>query len=379
MTVRAHRTGSDLRVLHVSAASFGAGGVFGGGERYPYELARAMAPLCQVTLVAFGDRPARHRDGDLSVRVLPTRARWKGSDVNPLSEGLLTEVAAADVIHVHQWESVVANQCVVVGRALGKRVFATDHGGSGRNYWRRLRLNRLVTGFLPVSQFGAGFYPELDDRCHVILGGVDTDRFSPDPSVTRDPRALFVGRLLPHKGIDRLIDAVPPTLELEVIGRPYDPAYRDYLHTRAEGRRIEFRARTTDDELVEAYRRARAVILPSVYRPTFGPAQRKPELLGLTLLEAMACGTPVVCTDVGGMPEIVGLGGGFVIDPDEPAALVAALESLVHDDRLWASTSEAALATARSHTWRAVAERCLSLYDGRPVVEPEAVASTGAG
>jgi glycosyltransferase involved in cell wall biosynthesis len=354
----------QLRVLHIAPASFGAGGLFGGGERYPYELAKAMTSHCTVRFLTFGSESARYHDDALAVRVLRSRAHWKGSEVNPLSEALFAELGGADVIHVHQWESVVANACVIGGRLFGKQVYATDLGGSGPNYWRRLRLNRLLTGFLPCSRFGAEFYPELIDKAHVILGGVDLRRFCPDPGSERSHRALFVGRLLPHKGIDLLIDALPSTLDLLVVGRAYDRAYRDYLHTQARGKRVEFRESVEDDELIEAYRTSRVVILPSVYHPTLGPPAPKAELLGLTLLEAMACATPVVCTDVGGMPEIVTHGEtGFVVSPDDPAAMATALSRLVEDDGLWRSMSSAALERARTLSWDAVAQRCVDLYE----------------
>jgi glycosyltransferase involved in cell wall biosynthesis len=357
--------GPPLRVLHVSPASFGADGVFGGGERYPYELARAMSSLCSVTFLTFGRQARRYQDGTLDVRVLHSRGHWKGAEVNPLSEGLLTEIGRADVVHVHQWESVVANVCVLVGRMLGKKTFATDLGGSGINYWRRLRLQRLLTGFIPVSEFGAGLYPELEDKTQVVLGGVDGLRFSPDLRVDRARRAVFVGRLLPHKGIDRVIDAIPSTLELLVIGRPYDREYRDYLSRRARGKCVEFRESVEDDELVEAYQGSRVAILPSVYQPSYGPPSNNPELLGLTLLEAMACGTPVVCTAVGGMPEIVGQSeAGFVISPDDPPAMAAALTRLIENDELWATMSTAALARAQDLSWSAIARRCLAIYLG---------------
>lgn len=352
------------RVLHVSPAPFGQSGVFGGGERFPYELAKAMSDVCQVTLLTFGERRCSYRDGNLRVKLAKRIATWKGSEVNPLSADLLPAIAWADVIHVHQWETVVANQCVVLGRLLGKRVFATDLGGSGPNYWRKFRLHRQLTGFIALSRFGATFYPEMQDRTRISLGGVDPIRFNPDTRVERERRALFVGRLLPHKGIDRLIDALPETVPLLIIGRPYDASYRQLLLHKACGKQVEFRQDVDDEGLVAAYRSSRVALLPSVYDPTCGPRAPRSELLGLTLIEAMACGTPVICTDVGGMPELVEHNrSGFVVDPDDPSAMRTTVCALLADEALWERMSAAALVRARDLSWASIARNCLGIYE----------------
>ncbi len=378
MPKSAKRSLAELRVLHVSPASFGEDGLFGGGERFPYELAKAMSEICRVTLLTFGEQRRSYRDGNLHVRVARRVGRWKGSDVNPIAADLLPAIAKADVVHVHQWETIVANQCVVLGRLLGKRTFATDCGGSGPNFWRTLRLHHHLTGFIALSRFGATFYPEMQDRTRVSLGGVDTTRFSPDDRVEREPRAVFVGRLLPHKGIDRVIDALPATMPLLVIGRPYDPHYRRLLDDKARGKQVEFREDVDDKALITAYRSSRVALLPSVYRPISGPRAVKSELLGLTLLEAMACATPVICTDVGGMPELVEHEqNGFVIDPADPSAIVQAACALLSDDALWKRMSRAALARANQLSWRSIAQTCIGIYEHPtrdPVHEDESIA-----
>ena len=358
------RSAGDLRVLHVSPTSFGDDGIFGGGERFPYELAKAMSDECPVTLLTFGRERRSHRDGNLHVRMAKQHGTWKGSEVNPLAADLVPAIAAVDVVHVHQWETVVANQCVVLGRLMGKRIFATDHGGSGPNYWRRLRLHRLLTGFIAVSRFGAGFYPEMQDRTRVSLGGVDTRRFSSDPRVRpRTPGALR-GAPAPPQG-DR-----PGDRGLAADGAL--PGHREALRPRlppaaarevAAGKQVEFRENVDDEALVTAYRSSRLALLPSVYRPTTGPPAPRSELLGLTLLEAMACGTPVICTDVGGMPELVDHGhNGFVIDPDDVSAIAPAVCALLTDHALWERMSAAARSSAEALSWTSIARNCLRIY-----------------
>jgi glycosyltransferase involved in cell wall biosynthesis len=176
---------------------------------------------------------------------------------------------------------------------------------------------------------------------------------------------VFVGRLMPHKGVDRLICGLPADVPLRVIGRPYDTAYRDCLHELAAGKPVTFEEDATDEDILSAYRSARVSVLPSQYRPLNAPPSPNPELLGLTLIEAMACGTPVVCTDVGGMPEVVESGvTGLVVEPSSSRALGAAVARLTRDDATWSSmASNARRIVEQRFTWNAVAERCLAAYD----------------
>lgn len=354
-------------VTHVCPKLFGARGIFGGGERYPMELARAMARLVPTRLVSFGPEAARFQHEGLEVKILPSKRDWKHSEVNPVSGRLPYEIARSRVVHAHHWESVVTNLCLVAGATLGTRVYATDLGGSGPNYWRKFRLHRLLSGFLAVSHFAASFYPELADRSCVISGGVDLARHRPGPR-ERPRRALFVGRLLPHKGIDLLIEALAPQTPLHVIGRAYDAPFRERLHRLAAGKSVTFDEQASDDDVILAYQTSRALVLPSVYDPVHGPKAPKAELLGLTLLEAMACGTPAVCTDVGGMPENIRQGEtGLVVRAGDAQELAAAVEQLLEGDGNWQSMSDAAATDAHSRFgWNHVAQRCLTAYEGRP-------------
>jgi glycosyltransferase involved in cell wall biosynthesis len=161
-----------------------------------------------------------------------------------------------------------------------------------------------------------------------------------------------------------LIRAMPAELPLTLIGQPYHTTYLIRLHEIAEGKRVTFRHDVDDDTLVHAYRRARCVVLPSVYRTDDGLSTRVPELLGQTLLEGMACGCPVICTRVASMPEIVEDGvTGFVVPPNDPAALRERLVWLVDNPR----DAERMGAAARRRvlerfTWPAVVDRCLAIY-----------------
>jgi glycosyltransferase involved in cell wall biosynthesis len=350
------------RVLHVAPLFFGDDGMWGGGERYALELARHTAQYVPTRLITFGPRARRVRYGDLDIHMLPLRKRYRGHDVNPISELLPVELLAGEVIHAHHYHSIVTNLCVLEGRATSKRVFVTDHNSSGRNFAHKLRLERWVDGLLAVSDFAATRFPEFSSRHTTIYGGVDTNVFRPNGA---DPQGdvLFVGRLHYFKGVDVLIDAVRDDMRLDLYGPSYDPEYLQVLHEHARGKNVIFHAPPSQGDLVRAYQDARVAVLPSTPESRYG-ASSIGEFFPLVILEALACGTPVVATSVGGIPEIVRHGeNGFVVPPNDPPALADAVAEIRDDPELRRRMSHAAVETIRERfTWSAVARRCVEAY-----------------
>ena len=348
-------------VTHVAPLTFGEDGMWGGGERYVLELGRAMARHVPTRLVSFGPRRRTFHAGDLEVRILPVRTRWRGGDINPLSEWLPYELGRSRVLHAHHYRSVVTNLCLLTGGALRRPVYCTDHGGSARHYAAELGLERYLSGFLAVSRFSAGLFPAFADRSSIVYGGVDPDVFTPGPA-QREPRVLYVGRLLWFKGVDVLIRAIDAATTLELYGPSYDGQYRAELERLAAGKQVTFRDPPPQAALVEAYHRSRVAVLPSVLDSPYGQAPG--ELFPLVVLEAMACGTPVVASDVGGVGEAVVDGEtGFLVPPGDDAALADRIATLLHDDALWRRMSEASVERVRAEfTWDRVAERCLAQY-----------------
>jgi glycosyltransferase involved in cell wall biosynthesis len=204
----------------------------------------------------------------------------------------------------------------------------------------------------------------------VIYGGVDCARYHPDPQASRRS-VLFVGRVTPHKGIDRLIEALPAGVDLLVAGtagHDPDPPERDYpelLRRLAQGRSVRFLGAVPDDRLPALYRQSAVVAVPSVDRTCYGRHIVIPELLGLVVLEAMASGTPVVCSRIGGLPEIVEDGvTGLLVEPGDVAALRDALDRVLRDPALAARLSRNARERALERfTWDACAMRCLAAYE----------------
>ena len=361
-----------MRVVHLVPALFGLGGTIGGAERYAYELARAMADAVPTTLVTFGSADADDRAGSLRVKTLGRSWHVRGQRSNPVSWQLIGALSDADVVHCHQQHVLASTLAAVWARARGRRVFVSDLGGGGWDLSAYVSTDRLFHGHLHLSEYSRAVFGHAGNpRARVVGGGVDTRRFSPDAAIVRDGGPLFVGRLLPHKGVHDLIRAVPAALPLTIVAPQPDPVVHGQLTALAEGKCVRFAYDLPDDELVLAYRRASSIVLPSVYRSAAGET-RVPELLGQTLLEGMACETPAVCTDVASMPEVVEHGVcGFVVPANDPRALGERLVWL-HRHR---AEGEAMGRAGRQRvlaqfTWPLVVERCLDAYAGAPVAEP---------
>ncbi len=357
---------SARRVLHIVPALFGHDdGIVGGAERYAFELARYMAAEVPTTLVTFGKRERHESVGDLQIQVIGHPWYVRGQRTNPVSLSLVSMLRTADVVHCHQQRVLVSSLTAAICQLTRRRVFVTDLGGGGWDISAYLSTDSWYHGHLHISEYSRVTYGHASKRwAHVILGGVDTEKFSPNQQVPREAKVLFVGRLLPHKGINDLINAVGPDLPLQLIGQACDARFVADLKTLADGKPVTFRHDADDAILVNAYRQALCVVLPSVYRTMYGAQTKVPELLGQTLLEGMACETPAICTAVASMPEVIEDGvTGFVVPPNDSAALGQRLRWLRdHPAQARQMGQAARRRVLEKFTWPQVVRRCLEVY-----------------
>ena len=199
------------------------------------------------------------------------------------------------------------------------------------------------------------------DRVHLVPCGYDATRFRPGGPVADDggePYVLYVGNLLPHKNLPRLIEAMarvadrmPVRLVVAGEGRPAHVQPLMTLSART-GARVEWRRYVAPDDLPALYRGARLVALPSLA-----------EGFGLTALEAMACGTPVLAANTSSIPEVVG-NAGLLVDPREPDALAEAILRLLSDEPLRKELVARGLARAAGFSWERTARQILAVVDG---------------
>ncbi|MFO7272665.1 MAG: glycosyltransferase family 1 protein [Sphaerobacter thermophilus] len=210
------------------------------------------------------------------------------------------------------------------------------------------------------------------ERIHVIPLAVDPAiRPSDDPETASALRARYglpgpvifnVGGLDARKNVPVLIEAfaqalpdLPPETRLVIAGRAHSGNQRLYPPLEPVIRRLGVEERVvltgsiTDEEKVALYNLADLYVFPSLY-----------EGFGLSPLEAMACGTPVIAANRSSLPEVVGQGG-LLVDPT-PERLAAAMVSVMRDERLRRSLARRALEQAETFSWQRTAEQTRAVY-----------------
>jgi glycosyltransferase involved in cell wall biosynthesis len=354
-----------LRVAHLTPAYFSPDSIVGGGERYVYYLAQSLrvAGGFEQCVFAMGAEDRLFEHDGIPVRVLRNESPLPGA-MNAFSAALWRELCGFDIVHVHQSLTLFGAYTIAIVCSLGIPTVGTDLGGGDNGLMLRGRGLELLDGVLSISRYAhnliAGFF---SGRHEVLMGPVDTDRFLPAADVAGDRRTvLCVSRIMPHKGIDRVIAALPPGLRLIVAGRVHHDSYYELLRRMAEGKDVRFVHDADDTALLELYQSAGLFVQASTSQDVYGTAVAKPELMGLTTLEAMACGLPAAVSDTGSLPELVPdprFGRIFSGHDD----LTAILRDVV--EGTWPGSDAAALARAHvvgEHGMRTIGRRLAAFY-----------------
>jgi glycogen synthase len=223
---------------------------------------------------------------------------------------------------------------------------------------RMLRAADAVTACSDFVMHDLEKLEEIRAPSYVVPNGVEPRDFeNVDPEQDVDPYVLGVGRLVPEKGFDVLIDAFAAEklagLNLVVAGDGFE---RDHLRARASERGIESRVRfvgaVARARVAELFRGAHVFALPSRGEP-----------FGIALLEAMAAGVPAVATAAGGIPEFARNGvNALLVAPGDAKALATAIGRLAFEPDLRDRLIAAGRATAEEHAWARIAARYEDIY-----------------
>lgn len=213
------------------------------------------------------------------------------------------------------------------------------------------------------------FFDVPPDKVEVIYNAID-ERFLAPANVERmdlvrqryqldDPFVMYVGNIKPHKNIERLIEAFgraraqsPDNLKLIIIGDEISkyPALRQSVHKHKLDKHVRFLGFQPMETLAAFYRLARAFVFPSLY-----------EGFGLPPLEAMACGSPVVTSNVSSLPEVAG-GAALLVDPYDVEAIAHGIVRAVTDDALRADLIARGHERARSFSWAQSVKKIHQIY-----------------
>ncbi len=307
--------------------------------------------------------------------------------------------ATYDLYHSHYWMSGWVARRLVARRpapviqmfhTLGAKKDMARGDGAALEPGPRREVERELMGFADAlvastpadRQDMVSLYGADPAKIHVVPPGVDLGLFRPiDPGVARaalgqDPdhrMILFVGRMDPIKGLDTLLKA------MAIVVR-HDPRWRDNAclclvggdrldrPDRVEGELARIARLRTElglDDVVtflgpqaqtalpSYYSAAQVVVVPSRY-----------ETFGLVALEAMACGTPVIASNVGGLTSLVKDGRtGYLVPDGDPEAMAARLIPLLDDPELRTTLGAHGVATAEAYSWPSIAEGIEALYD----------------
>jgi glycogen synthase len=269
-----------------------------------------------------------------------------------------------DVIHCHDWATTLAG--LALREALSVPLVLTIHlpqSGSSRLPFENLGLlsadavivnSRMVARELAARDLGS-------HASIVIPNGVDLSIFRPPhPASRRAHTILFVGRLVDQKGVDLLLQAFRvllfklPSARLIIAGDGYQMLYLEklcrYLGISDE---VRFLGWQTGSSLIHLYQGARAVAMPSRYEP-----------FGLVALEALACATPVVASETGGLAEIISDGvQGYLVPIDDHLRLAQRLAILLFDQSHSNELGKAGRDRATEFSWTRVAAQTQHLYE----------------
>ncbi len=351
-----------MRILHLAKYYWPRSG---GMERVVQDLAEGASLLGhQVEVVAV--QSVGRQGASARQRSSVTRAFSFGAlGTQEFAPGYIAAAwKRADVIHVHHPHSLADIACLL--RAGRTPVVVTQHADAKRSASHlaaRLVLRRARAIVVP-SQAHLALSTELrgfESKVEVIPFGIDEQRWNvvPPPPPGVPPRALFIGRLVPFKGVDFLLRALErvPDLRLDIVGSgPEMPRLRTLAQALAVADRVRWYGEYPDEDLGRRMADADFLVLPSV---------TVEEMFGLVVLEAMAAGRPVITTAVPSAVREVNVPGvtGLEVPLRDIGALATALDTLARDPYRRQAMGEAGRARVRDQFTRTLmAERHIALY-----------------
>ena len=306
---------------------------------------------------------------------------------NHFLEKKMAEVSQSvefDVMHVHDWLAAFAGisfkrylqkpmvltvHSTEIGRAQGLHS-ADSFSIDGIEWWATYEADKVIACSQSMKNEICGHFNLPWDKVDVIPNAIDATKYnsSVDRGSVRkrygvgwgEKMILCVGRLVPQKGIEYFIRAIPsiasryPEVKFIIVGEGWS---RDFLEAEARSTRqrgkIRFTGFVSDKEVIDLMKSADVLIVPSVYEP-----------FGIVALEGMATGVPVVASQVGGLSEVIEHDRtGLFVYPKSPESIAWGIHRILSDpDHARWLTENAKDKLQKAYSWEAVAMKTVEVY-----------------
>jgi glycosyltransferase involved in cell wall biosynthesis len=285
---------------------------------------------------------------------------------------LLREVRKYNVIHIFSASYlsflIAPTPAIIVSKLYGKKIVLNYHSGEAEDHLRRWRRSTIpilnLTDAIAVpSEYLVRVFAGFGLQATAIFNIVELDKFTFRERTQLRPIFLSNRNLEAHYGVDAVLRAFAlvqqqvPDAVLTVVGDGSQRQALEALATELNLKQTSFTGRVEHEEIYRHY--AEADVFLNASRIDNQP---------LSILEAFACGLPVVTTDAGGIPDIVTDGEtGFVVAVDDHQALADRAMKLLADCKKATTMTRNARQECNKYTWEVVCDRWLCLY--REVIE----------
>ena len=320
--------------LNISPTYYSHESVIGGGEKIIPLLCRALQEVVkkrnvdlETEILSLSPTPMEPFVKDSILNSFLLGDPWDVNSVNV--NDALEIIDRADVVHVHHCFGALSMLFAAHAKLHGKIVIGTDHGRESYSFLAVAKdIAFIYDIFLANSEFGILSYVDYydcftPDQTTVIKGPIDTGAYTLNGGTSKDQmRAISVGKILPHKGFDRIIRTLPDKMELRIIGTPYDKTYLEYLHSISRGKNVTFYHGLNDSEVLDHLHSSGLYIHASTHYDIYKKFHYKPELLCLAPLEALSTGLTTFVSDAGALHELEMQPGCHVFHSDDELSIL---------------------------------------------------------
>jgi glycosyltransferase involved in cell wall biosynthesis len=371
MIITQKKIDKEKNVLHILPAYFNCKNLnfesiasYGGAERYASELALATSKIMPTALLTFGDTNYIFYKDKLKIIVLKSKPILKKYNGNTefMSLKMVKIIKHYEIIHAHQHFTDTTLLAGVAAKIYHKKIFSTDLGFTGLNLARFFPMQFIINRILCLTTYDVKRLRLDRKKSGIIYAGVDLNKYKYTPR--KRSKVIFIGRLLPHKGIDYLIDALEQEQECIIAGHAYDKKYYSYLKFKARHKKITFLESPSDKKIIAELKEASVLVLPSVDIDYLGHRHKNPELFGLVVAEAFACGTPVIVSNSSALPYVVENNvDGFIVSQNNSYEIASKIDLLIHNpEKLKDMGKNGRIKAEKLFNWNEVAKLAVGYY-----------------